>query len=278
MDQLTTTGSAEEPTRKGSVFAAVLDTRLSGILLLLAILTAWDLSARLKIIELVAWPPFFDIAARWVQLVLQGSMLMELVPSIRRILIGYSLAVSTAVPLGLLIGYSRRVFNLFEPILEALRPISVIALIPVIILFLGLDDEMKIFIIVYACFFPILLNTISGVRDMDNVLIDTTRTFGLTQWQTISRVMVPAAAPQIFTGMRISVGISLIAMVASEMLTGGNGIGAFILESQRTFRIRDMYAGIITLGIVGYLVNRSFVALERWMLRWHQGYGNTDLS
>lgn len=247
----------------------LLDTRLSGVLLLIAICIAWDLSARLKVIDLVSWPPFLDIARRWLELLFNGETLGHLLPSLRRVALGYAFAVVSAITLGLLIGYFARVYNLLEPTLEALRPISVIALIPVIVLFLGLEDTMKVFIIAYACFFPILLNTISGVRDVDPVLVDTSRTFKLNRWQTIRYVIVPAATPFIFTGMRISVGFSLMAMVAAEMLTGGDGIGAFILDSQRTFKVKDMYAGIITLGVVGYAANRAFIAIEGWLLRWN---------
>lgn len=251
-----------------SLVDLLVKTRVSGVIALILILVAWDLSARLGVIDLMSWPPFFDIFARWLQLVFSGELFVHVWPSLERVAWGYAIASFVAVGLGLVIGYSRIAFNLFEPTLECLRPISVIALIPVIILFLGLGDRMKIFIIAYACFFPILLNTISGVRDVDPVLIGTARTFGLSRGQTIVRVIVPAASPYIFTGMRISVGFSLMAMVAAEMLTGGDGIGAFILDSQRTFRVRDMYAGIITLGVIGYVLNRLFVSCERWLLRW----------
>lgn len=251
-----------------SVWRFLIGTRASGVLALLGILVVWDLSARLKLIDLLSWPPFFDIFWRWLQLIATGDLFVQLMPSLERVFYGYAAAVFVAVGLGLMIGYSKWIYNLFEPTLEALRPISVIAMIPVIILFLGLGDTMKIFIIAYACFFPILLNTVSGVRDVDPVLVNTARTFGLSQWQTLAHVIVPAATPYIFTGMRISVGFSLMAMVAAEMLTGGDGIGAFILDSQRTFKVRDMYAGIITLGVLGYVLNRIFIACELWLLRW----------
>lgn len=246
----------------------IVGTRASGVIALVAILVLWDLSARFKFIDLMSWPPFFDILARWFELLLSGEMILSILPSLERVFWGYALAALAAIALGLAIGFSQKIYNVFEPTLEALRPISVIALIPVIILFMGLGDQMKIFIIAYACFFPVLLNTISGVRNVDPVLVNTARTFGLTRWQTISRVIVPASTPYIFTGLRISVGFSLMAMVAAEMLTGGDGIGAFILDSQRTFRVRDMYAGIITLGVIGYALNRIFIAFEEWMLRW----------
>lgn len=262
--------------RRPGVWASIADSRLSGALMLLALLALWDVTARLKIVDLLSWPPFFDIAARWLVLLANGEIADALLISVWRVLVGYGAAVAIAVPIGLLIGYSTRVFYLLEPTLESLRPIPVVALIPVIILFFGLGSTMKIVIITYACFFPILLNTISGVRHLDRVLVDTARTFGLGKRHTILRVIVPAATPYIFTGMRISVGFSLMAMAAAEMLTGGDGIGAFILDAQRTFKVKDMYSGIITLGLLGYLANRGFIAIERWMLRWHGSTKDDD--
>jgi ABC-type nitrate/sulfonate/bicarbonate transport system permease component len=254
--------------KEAGIIHRFLGSRLSGVVLLLIVLVSWDLSARYKVIDLISWPPFFDVALHWFVLIFSGVIPMELLTSLRRLLIGYGLAIGLGVPLGLLIGFYRPAYNLFEPVVEALRPISVIALIPVIILFLGLEDPMKIFIVFYGCFFPILLNTISGVRDIDPTLIGTSRTFGLSKAQSMFKVVLPAAGPSIFTGLRISLGFSLVAVVAAEMLSGGNGIGAFILDSQRTFKVREMYAGIITLGLVGYLINRAFLSIERRALGW----------
>jgi ABC-type nitrate/sulfonate/bicarbonate transport system permease component len=141
--------------------------------------------------------------------------------------------------------------------------------VPIAILFLGLGNEMKIFTIAFSCFFPVLLNTYAGVRSVDPIQINTARTFGKSAAVTLRKVILPAALPQIFTGMRISLAIALIMVVISEMVASVDGIGYFILSAQRSFRVPDMYAGVITLGLLGYALNAVFMRIERRVLRWH---------
>jgi ABC-type nitrate/sulfonate/bicarbonate transport system permease component len=152
---------------------------------------------------------------------------------------------------------------------EVLRPIPSPAYIPIAILFLGLGDEMKIFMIAFSCVFPILLNTYAGVKSVDPIQIDTARTFGLGAWAIMRKVIIPAASPQIFTGMRVSLAIALIMVVISEMVASVDGIGFYILNAERSFRVLDVYAGVITLGCLGYALNWMFVGLERWILHWN---------
>lgn len=159
-------------------------------------------------------------------------------------------------------------YRLFEPITEFIRPIPSSAYIPVAILFLGIDDEMKVFVIFLACVFPILLNTYSGVRAVDPTLIDTGRTLGVTWPRAMCSIVLPASLPSILTGMRVSLGISLIVVVVAEMIAGDSGIGYYILDMQRTFRVPEMFAGIFTLGLIGYLFNFVFMKVEGYLLRW----------
>jgi ABC-type nitrate/sulfonate/bicarbonate transport system permease component len=130
---------------------------------------------------------------------------------------------------------------------------------------------MKVFMVAFASFFPILLNTISGVANVDRTLIDTGRTFGLTRWQIITKVVLPSASVYIMTGMRISLAIALVITVLSEMVAGNDGIGFFILNSQRSFRLAEMYAGVIALALVGYVLNHLFVLIESHLLAWNIG-------
>jgi hypothetical protein len=145
-------------------------------------------------------------------------------------------------------GYVRFFYNLLEPITEVLRPIPSPAYLPIMILFLGIDDEMKIFMIAFASVFPVLLNTYSGVRSVDPIQLQTARTFGVSGRRLLTQIVLPAASPYIFTGMRISLAVALIVMVISEMVAASNGIGYFILSAQRGFKIRDMFAGVLTIG------------------------------
>jgi ABC-type nitrate/sulfonate/bicarbonate transport system permease component len=236
------------------------------------LLVLWEFSARSKLIDMVSWPPISTVFAAWWNLVITGELPAALAPSLRRLVIGYALAVAIAVPTGLAMGHSRVVFNLFEPLTESLRPIPSSALVPILILFLGIEDEMKIALITYASFFPILLNTYTGVRDVDPVLVNTGRTMGLKPRGILLKIIIPAASPYILTGMRISLAVSLILTVISEMVAGRNGIGYFTLFAQRSFNVPDVYAAILTLGMVGYALNALFVALERRLMRWHIGH------
>jgi ABC-type nitrate/sulfonate/bicarbonate transport system permease component len=128
---------------------------------------------------------------------------------------------------------------------------------------------MKVVLILLASFFPILLNTYSGVRSIDRVQFDTARTLGLTTLQTFRELVLPAASPQILTGMRISLAISLILAILGEMIVSNDGLGYFTLLAQRTFKVPEMYAGIFTLAMFGYALNRVFLAVEARLIRWH---------
>jgi ABC-type nitrate/sulfonate/bicarbonate transport system permease component len=127
---------------------------------------------------------------------------------------------------------------------------------------------MKVFLIAAATFFPVLLNTHSGVRQVDQVQIDTGRTFGLSPFDLVRKIILPSAIPHIFTGLRISLGIGLIMVVISEMVAANSGIGYFILQAQRTFEVSQMYAGIFTLGVVGYVLNALFIRIEKKIVHW----------
>ena len=173
----------------------------------------------------------------------------QLIPSLGRIFVGCGLAALVAIPLGLLMGTSAFVYRLLEPLTEFIRPIPAAAYIPIAILFLGIGNEMKVFVVFLACLFPILLNTYGGVRGVDQVLVDTGRTFGVPHWKALWQITFPAALPSILTGLRISLGIALIVSVVSEMIAGNSGIGYFILDMQRGFPFPEMFAGIFTLGM-----------------------------
>ena len=178
------------------------------------------------------------------------------------------LAIVIGMPLGLLMGVSRLAYRVLEPITELVRPIPSAAYIPVAILFLGLGDEMKLFVIVLASVFPILLNSYSGVIGIDPVLIDTGRTLGTPRFSILRKIVFPASLPSVLTGVRISLGIAFIVSVTSEMIAGNNGLGYFIIDRQQTFHVPEVFAGILTLELMGYVLNLIFLQVERYLLRW----------
>jgi ABC-type nitrate/sulfonate/bicarbonate transport system permease component len=242
--------------------------RLPGLVLILGLLTIWQISSANGWVDAVELPRVSTIFLSWFHSIAGGPLLKQLLPSLYRIFAGFFIAAAIAVPLGLLMGSVPFVYRLFEPITEFVRPIPSSAYIPIAILFLGIDNAMKIFIVVVGCFFPILLNTYGGVRGVDPVLIDTGRTFGLSRAKALWQIVLPAALPSVLTGMRISLGIGLIVVVIAEMIAGDSGIGYYILDRQRVFHVPEMFAGIFTLGILGYLINSVFIQIERHFLRW----------
>jgi ABC-type nitrate/sulfonate/bicarbonate transport system permease component len=247
----------------------LLKTRAIGVTLIVALLVLWEASVRLEWIDSPLWPAFSTVlAALWEQL-LHDDLVRNIWRSLERMFIGYAIAALLGVGAGLLMGYSAFFYRLLEPITETLRPIPSPAYIPIAILFLGIGDEMKIFMIALACLFPILLNTYSGVRSVDPVQINTGRTFGLTRQQILWEIVFPASAPYIFTGLRISLAVALILTVISEMVAANDGIGYYILHMQRSFLVAPMYAGIVTLALLGYGLNQIFVLVEHWTLRWY---------
>ena len=203
-------------------------------------------------------------------LVLSGQIPLQIVASLKRALLGYVLAAVVFIPLGIAMGLFDGARRAFEVIVEILRPVPPPVIIPVAMLFFGLEDEMKVFVIFFSCAWPILLNTIDGVRNIDPLLVQTAKTFGLARRRMIGEVIFPASLPQIITGLRVSLPIMLILVVISEMVGSSDGIGYFILDSQRRFRVAQMYAGMIALAILGYGLNQLFNALAGLLVPWQQ--------
>jgi len=252
--------------------ALIWKTRWFGVAFIAILLALWELAAASGRLPSMSFPRMSAVLATWWELIISGELFGELGPSLWRMFAGYFIGVGLGVALGLLMGYFRFFYSLLEPITEVLRPIPSPAYLPIVILFLGIDDEMKIFMISFASLFPVLLNTYSGVRSVDPIQLQTAQTFGVTGWKLLWQIVLPSASPYIFTGMRVSLAVALIVMVISEMVAASSGIGYFILSAQRGFKIRDMFAGVLTLAVVGYVLNRVFVWIENRVLAWHYGY------
>lgn len=244
-------------------------SRLIGVLLIALLLGLWQYSA-LQMVQTPTWPPVTLIVVTWAENLWDGTLLEHVFATFWRQALGYVIAAVLGIAFGLAMGYFRVLYNLFEPLVEVLRPIPGPAYLPVLVLFVGIGHEMKVILIMIASLFPILLNTYAGVRSIDVVQLDTARTFGLSTLQTFRELIVPAASPHILTGMRISLAISLILAILGEMIASNDGLGYFTLLAQRTFRVPEMYAGLFTLAAFGYLLNRLFLMAEARLIRWHR--------
>lgn len=202
-----------------------------------------------------------------------GSRIVtDVVPSVLRLLAGYAVALVVGVVLGVAIGSSRALRAFAEPVLEFFRAIPPPVLVPILMLFLGIGTSMKIVVIATGCLWPILLNTVEGVRGLDPVLRDTARAYRLGRVATVRHLVLRGASPQIVTGARQALSIGIILMVISEMFAAKDGLGFSIVQFQRSFAIPEMWSGVILLGVVGVLLSLVFRAVTNAVLRWYLGY------
>jgi NitT/TauT family transport system permease protein len=221
-------------------------------------------------------PPLHDDLYAWWQLAKSGGLQAHLSASLTRSGIGFGLAIVAAVPLGLLIAWYRPLASFLNPVLELFRNTAALALLPVFTLLLGIGETSKIAIVAYASFFPVLLNTIAGVQTVDPLLIRAARTMGLPNFRMFQKVVLPSAVPTIFTGIRMAGAASILVLIAAEMAGAKAGLGYLIINDQSSFRIPEMYAGILTISVLGLLVNTVLVRLERHFSRWRTGAAATN--
>jgi ABC-type nitrate/sulfonate/bicarbonate transport system permease component len=216
------------------------------------------------------YPPLAEVLATFNDTWLFERVAGHLVPSLTRMAVGFAIAVGVGVALGLLLGRAPRLRRAAGPIVEFLRAIPPPALLPPAIVAIGVGDGMKILLIAFVCLWPVLLNAIDGAAGLDPTLESTARAYRINRRDRLLRVVLPAAAPQIFAGIRLAVSLALILMVISEMVASTDGVGYFILHAQRTFAIPEMWSGILLLGILGYTLNALLASIERRLLRWHR--------
>lgn len=217
----------------------------------------------------IYFPPLAEILERTWDVWFFDGIVENLLPSLWRIIAGLFFAVVVGVGGGVILGMLPKFEESIRPILEFLRATPGVALLPIAIIFLGLGDNMKIFMIALASMWPILLNAIDGVRSVEPILLRVAETYRFNLKDRIRFIYLPNAAPQIFAGARISIAIAAVVMVVTEMIGSANGLGYYILDSQRTFNILNMWSGIIVLGILGYLLNFAFRGVEGAALSWH---------
>ncbi|MEU4402556.1 ABC transporter permease [Micromonospora orduensis] len=195
----------------------------------------------------------------------------DVLPSVYRLLAGLFASIMLGVAAGVLIGRLRPLREILEPLLEFFRAIPPPVLIPVAMLLLGITDTMKVVVIVSGAIWPILLNTIEGVRATDSVMLETADSYRISRWQRVWLLILPAASPRIMTGVRQALSVALILMVISEMFASSAGLGYRIAYFQRNYLIAEMWSGILLLGLIGVLLAVAFGVVERRVLRWYHG-------
>jgi ABC-type nitrate/sulfonate/bicarbonate transport system permease component len=239
-----------------------------GALFIALVLCMLQLAATQGWVDASLVPPPTRVFAVLGELVTKGEIGAPLLTTLGHLGVGFVMGAIPAIAVGLAMGYWPAVYALFEPLVELLRPLPKPALVPALILFLGVDAAMKNASVALAVFFPVLINTIGGVRGVEPTLVATARTLRLGHRAIVRKIILPAAMPSVLAGLRISLALGLVLAVLSEMLAGNDGLGFLILDMQRRFQLRYMYAWLVVLAIVGIALNAAFGALERRSLRW----------
>jgi ABC-type nitrate/sulfonate/bicarbonate transport system permease component len=248
--------------------------RLLGWVLLAGLALVWELVARAGIYEPLFFPRFTVVVSTFWALTISGEIPSQIAASLKNMFAGYFLAAAVAIPFGVMAGYSRKLFNCAEPTIELIRPLPATAIIPLAMLFLGVGPVEQIFVIFFSCSRIMVVNAIYGARSVDPRLIETARSYGYGGLRLVLRVVLPSALPQIMTGLRISLGIAVIIIIAAELMGSTSGIGFFTMDMQRSYSTAAMYAGVAALCILGYLLSRIFLLVEWQTMGWHRGLKN----
>lgn len=217
------------------------------------------------------FPPLSEIVARLIEQWLGPRLAADVLPSLSRLTAGYLIAAVAGIALGVLVGTYQTLRDLLEPVLEFFRAIPPPVVVPILMLLFGIENTMKIVVIGFGCMWPILLNTTEGVRAVDNVLSDTARSYRIGGVARLRHLILPAASPQIAAGLRQGLSIAIILMVISELFAATDGLGFAIVQSQRNFAIADMWAGMLMLGLLGFLLSLLFRIVEIRWLAWYYG-------
>ncbi|MGP0222933.1 MULTISPECIES: ABC transporter permease [unclassified Paenarthrobacter] len=243
----------------------------------------WLVGAGTPVLLLVAWwllsarsidpffPPLQDILLRFRQLWLFDHFQSDVLLSLGNLFLGFVIAAVGGVALGFATALVPQVRWMVDPLIHFLRGIPPVALVPIFISLIGFGTQMRVTSIALAALFPTMIATVDGIRGVGNDIMDVARVYRLTRKERLFNVLLPAAAPQIFSGLQVSLQVAFIVMIASEMLGSSQGIGAMTLLAQQSFMTADMWAGILLLGVIGFLVNVVFALIKRKVLAWYLG-------
>jgi NitT/TauT family transport system permease protein len=263
-----------------------------GLVVPAIIIALWQASAMLGWVNPQVLPSPVAVVEKWVAYLLplqpydaaaggsrlawafSGELITDSIGSLYRVVVGFLIGAGLALPLGLAMGASQRVYDWFNVLVQMVRPIPPIAYIPLSMLWFGLGNPPAIFLIVLGAFFPVLMNTIAGVRQVDGIYLRAARNLGATGSTMFLRVILPAAVPYILSGVRIGIGTAFIVVIVAEMVAVNNGLGFRILEAREYFWSDKIIAGMISIGLIGLAIDVGMNKLNNHLLRWHRGLEN----
>jgi NitT/TauT family transport system permease protein len=234
-------------------------------------LLLWQILPTLGLVNPVYIPTPTVIASTMWQLTLNGTLPTDVAVSLSRVLAGFGLALLVALPLGFLLGgFFRNFEKAVNPLLQVLGQANPFTLLPVFIVFLGIGELSKIAIIFWVTQWPVLFNTVTGIKNVDPVLVKVARTAGLGKFDVFRKVLIPASLPTVFTGIRMGAIFAFFMLIGAEMIGSTSGLGFLIMESQMVMEIPNMWAGIVTVALLGLLLNYTILFIEKRLTSWKQ--------
>jgi ABC-type nitrate/sulfonate/bicarbonate transport system permease component len=244
--------------------------RLLGIASPLALLLLWEISARTGLVDTRFFPAPTSIVKQAVELTASGELWGHLSASLQRLLWGSLLGGIPALLLGVAMGLYRPIRAAIDPLISATYPVPKSAILPLILLIFGLGEASKIVMVALGVFFPVLINTITGVLQIDKIYLDVGKNFRASRWQTFRTVALPGALPSIMAGIKLGIGMGLILIAIAEMVGAKNGIGFMIWDAWQILSVETMYVGLIVISLLGFLLTLILNEIEGWILPWKQ--------
>lgn len=233
-------------------------------------LVLWEIAPRIQLVDPFVMPPLSQVLLALYTLIITGELFVNLAASLQRVFIGLLTALSIGIPLGIFMGWYSKVEEIADPLLQLFRNTPVTAMYPVFMLMFGLGETSKIAVIFWASVWASLLATIGGVKAIDPLLIKSARSMGISEFTLFKKVVLPASLPSVITGIRLSASSSIIILILAEMLGGSKGMGILIYNSQQLHKTPEMYSGIITMSLLGVIINKLLVLFEKNATRWKE--------
>jgi len=244
--------------------------RMVGVLSPLLLLLVWELSARAGLIDTRFFPSPTSIVAKMIELSGTGELWTNLSASLQRLLWGSLLGGIPALVIGILMGLYRPLRAAIDPLISATYPVPKSAILPLILLIFGLGEASKIVMVALGVFYPVVINTITGVMQIDKIYLDVGKNFRASRWQTFRTVALPGALPSIMAGIKLGIGMGLILIAIAEMVGAKTGIGFMIWDAWQVLSVETMYVGLIVISILGFLLTLILNEIEGWILPWKQ--------
>lgn len=249
----------------------VLTEKFPGLLPVAAFFILWEAIGALKLVNPLLLPPFSKVALKIWDILLHGNLLEHITISLERAMGGFLIALCVAIPLGLLLGGWFRTIQLaLEPLCDIAAQANPFILFHVVILFLGIGEAAKISVIAWVCVWPILFNTVAGVKNVDANLLKAALAFGLSKWAIFRKVVLPAAAPAIFTGLRLSAGYSFFLLIAAEMMGSRTGLGYLVLYTQESYNVELVYSAALVITLLGLSIDILLQYAQKRIIIWQQ--------